>query len=248
MYLPTLTPLTESLLLVRAAWDAIFALHDVWFCNPHDAASITKTSISATTTKQSIAKEKEESEKKRINYLLTHLRDSLLPSWSYTYPSHPPLLTLFLSITAQLLLKLGIYTTVHLKDVLPIISSILLDPFILGTGQDGKKLFLEALRVLREVVLNAWMRVGMAEGGMGEVLMCIVGGWKAVRNYQAEDDEKKEANDLEEIRKELMIVAKLLVKAVEAVADEEDLSQFKADLGRMREVDESLGVLFPVED
>jgi hypothetical protein len=242
MYLPSLTPLPESLKIVEAAWDASLALHDSLFpAVSTDTPKPTNASlIQQTTNTKRPEDSKPTPEQQRIKFLLKHLREEWFQAWSYTYPSHPPLLTLLLQILTRLIPLLGIHTIVHLKDIIPILSTLLLDPFILSTV-DGRDMYKEAIILLREMLLAAWMRIASDEGRRMEVLSLVVGAWTALKERQ------EESEDVGELIDQICRVGRVFVKAVE-VGDKDVVERFRDDVARLEEVDERMGELFGLTD
>jgi hypothetical protein len=208
LYLPTITPLDESLVLLPAAYSALFALYSVRF-DPDE-------------------KEKEkgkEKEKEGMKFLDKLLRKGILAGYAYT--SEDPSIVEILLIQLKILIeKMGIGSVKHLKDIIPILSTVLIDPFV---GQKPS-LALAGIRCAQSVVLNAWPRV-REEGYRIEIVKALVVCWRTV----SEDDKGEE---LEEVKSEIKNTGRLLVKAVGAEVD------IKEELRPLFEVDESVSEVF----
>lgn len=130
----------------------------------------------------------------------------------------------------------------HLKDILPILTQVLTDPF--GTSRpDGLE---EGVKCLQSVVLNGWPRLGLREGGHAmEVVRMLVVCWRIVRDAQEEREIKEEKGRiLKEVKEEITIVGRLLVKAIEAVDSGVDVRE---ELKPLFVVDPSVGDVFGIE-
>lgn len=275
MFLPSLTPIKESELLVPAAWEAIFTLCDVWFSKLHPASqakpnnSTTSSSsprmnpaptglpkisvgpdFSATSTTKLLplrskppttADHENEIYLKKTDYLLRHLRESLLPAFTYTRPAYPSLTTILLQQLYAIIPRLGVYATKHLKDIILLSTSILLDPF------SKTDMLVGSLDVLRVVLLNCWARIASEEDGKWrmEILKGFVGCWAAIRLASVQDGSMTE---VEELKRQLGIVARLLVAVVEVDEVGERVKEFKGYIETLSERDDGLRVIFTQDE
>jgi len=151
---------------------------------------------------------------------------------SYAHAStHPDIVGVLISALSALVQRMGIHSVKHLKDMIPILSAVMTDPF--ATSHEW--LLMEAVKTVKTAVLNCWPRMG-EEGWRNEVVKCLVVGWKGVARALEEEEGAKEDEgeySLVKIREEIKVVGRLLVKAVE-VHEEVD---FRTELKPLIEVD-----------
>ncbi|OJD18652.1 hypothetical protein AJ78_01348 [Emergomyces pasteurianus Ep9510] len=161
LLLPTITPEPESIHLLQYAYPAFLAIIRTRF--PSSRSSSTPTAQSPAKVKP-----KEDPEfQKRLECLTHLLRNRILHSYYHTsnprpientsissYPC-PRLSALLLSQLQLILLELGIHTTKHLQDLVPMVSATLSNPF----GTAYTPLLAAAAEVARIIVLNAWPRI-----------------------------------------------------------------------------------------
>jgi hypothetical protein len=204
--------LEESVVLVPAAYEALFALYDVRF-----------------QPSQELKNEKEKGsvrEKERTKFLDKLLRQGILSGYAHC-SEHPSIVEILLTQLKTLVEKMGINSVKHLKDILPILSTVLTDPF----GASKLSLLLAGMRCLQSLILNAWPRV-REEGCRIEIVKALVVCWRTV----GEDGE-----GLEEVRNEIKNTGRLLVKAV---GEEVDMRE---ELRPLWQVDESVPEVFGID-
>jgi hypothetical protein len=212
LYLPTITPLEESVVLVPAAYEALFALCDVRF-----------------QPSQELKNEKEKgSEKERTKFLDKLLRQGILSGYSFA-SEHPSIVEILLTQLKTLIEKLGITSVKHLKDILPILSTVLTDPF----GSSKPSLLLAGLRCLQSLILNAWPRV-REEGYRIEIVKALVVCWRTVT------EEGKEGEGLEAVKDEIKNTGRLFAEAVGREVD------MKEELRPLFQVDGSVEEVFGI--
>ena len=153
--------------------------------------------------------------------------------------NHPEITTLLLTSLSVLLSKMGINSVKYLKDVLPVLTQALTDPFA-GSRPEG---LLEGLKCLRDLVLNAWPRMGLKDGHGMEVVGMLVICWKIVvdAEHDVDKDDKEKDRVLKEVKKEIEVVGRLLVKAIEAI---DSGANFKEELRPLLTADAGLGSIF----
>lgn len=118
------------------------------------------------------------------------------------------------------------------------ITAILLEPFALASPT----LVLSALKALREVLLNCWMRFADAEGRWrGEVLRASVGIFKTLREGEDENE------GTEEVKEEVGVVGRILVEAVRA-GDSLTFTSFQNDIKSLVEVDAEIAQVFGAQN
>lgn len=132
-----------------------------------------------------------------------------------------------------------------------------------------KGMILSALHLLKQILLASWARIGSDSGRRAEVLRALVGCWVNVKVYERERGEDESARGSERvaerggdgdgdgdgedqrsdltlvIKRELGVVGRILVKAVEAAATGEDeVRGFKDDVGKLIVADGSIAAVF----
>ncbi|OJD26002.1 hypothetical protein ACJ73_02619 [Blastomyces percursus] len=161
LFLPTITPEPESIHLLQHAYPALLAVIRTRFTSPPLQAT-------STPLRSAQPKSKQDTESQKRVESLTHLlRHGILHSYHHTsnprpientsissYP-YPRLSTFLLSQLPPVLSELGIHTTKHLQDLVPMISATLSNPF----GTAFPPLLAAAVEATRMLVLNAWPRI-----------------------------------------------------------------------------------------
>lgn len=220
LYLPNLTPQDESLLLLPAAYTALFALADAQFRSA-DAKETGETHRS--------------SEEELVFYDRL-MRQGVLQGYAYTAES-PPIVTLLVAALSALVERMGIHAVKHLKDVIPILCTAIADPF----ATSCMPLLEASVGALQRVILNCWPRVGRGVW-KGMILRALVGCWMSVR----EEGEGVPAARIVAVTKELGVCGRMLVSAVEG--EEEEEGSIREDIGFLIERDETIGMLFGMSE
>jgi len=216
MWLPTLTPLGESLEILSEAYRALGVLCDVRYPLPTTSSSVPIPSNSKEILKVD-EKEKEEEEvklkKERLKFLDRVMREGIFSAYTHS-SENPDIMEILVEQMSILISKMGIYSVKHLKDILPILSTVLTDPFATAHG----RLLLEAVKALQVVVLNGWPRMN-EERHRNEVIKALVVCWKTVTEALREKKDDEERKKIEELKGEIGVAGRLLVKAVESEID-----------------------------
>ncbi|KAH7355234.1 hypothetical protein BKA65DRAFT_497960 [Rhexocercosporidium sp. MPI-PUGE-AT-0058] len=237
LHLPSITPLSESLEILPLAYEALFTLYDVQFSPltsspalPHKAQH-SQIQIQLETTRSAAQ------EKARLAFLTTFLRKTILQTYLHA-SSHPPIVSLLILEFSTLITKMGIHFTKHLKDIMPILASVLTDPFM-GARLDD---VLGALRTFKVLVLNCWVRI--REGWREEGVRMLVCAWVAVREIEGEGSmDGKRSALVEKVKEEIRVTGRVFAKAVEG--REVDLRE---ELMPLLDVDEGIGEIFGFRD
>ncbi|KAF2739036.1 tRNA nucleotidyltransferase [Polyplosphaeria fusca] len=190
-YLPTLTPESESVLLLDKTFPALLALLNV----------LHPTTTEESTSSLSTGKER---------FLDRLLRDGILAPLFHATPStYPKLATLLLAHLPELLRKMGINSVKHLQSLLPTLSNMLAEPL----GLAHPPLLLAAVRGVQSVILNAWPRIIEHRG---EVMRGTCIAW-----VRCVEELEKEANkdDAHAIQKELKECAAMVEAVLAGDAD-----------------------------
>jgi len=235
LYLPSITPLEESMEILPMAYEALFALYDVQFITApfsDSESSSTATTIISTSKDQNATLQTQE--KARLAFLTSILRQSILPAYLHA-SQHAPIITILLSQLTTLIPRLGIHTTKHIKDILPIVSSVLTDPFAGGRVQDVRV----ALETFRVLLGCCWVRFRGRDGEVWRVegVRCLVGCLGVVGEVDGIGDGDREK--LEKVKEDLRFTGRVFAKAVEG--GEVDLRE---ELRPLLDVDESIWGLF----
>ncbi|RDL40006.1 uncharacterized protein BP5553_04346 [Venustampulla echinocandica] len=202
LYLPNLTPPEESLQLLPAAYGALGVLCDVRYPPPPSHA----TPQTETTDEQQAQLEKE-----KVKLLDRILRKGIFAGYAHSC-EHIPIVEELIRQLRVLISRLGIHTVKHLKDILPIILPSLSDPF---TPSSSPSLLLSCILALQTTVLNTWPRLGVEKYRM-EVIKVIAVGWKNTTDAVVDEKDGVRKEGLETVKKELKVLGRLFVKAVEA--------------------------------
>jgi hypothetical protein len=153
------------------------------------------------------------------------MRKGVLTGYAHS-SSHPAIVEILVQQIKVLVQKLGIHCVKHLKDIIPILSTVLMDPF----GTSRPSLLLEAVRAMQVVILNAWPRMREV-GHRMEVVRALVVCWRTVCEEGGGEEEGK---GLAEVKKEVGVAGRLLVSAVEGEVD------MRAELAPIMDVDAGL--------
>ncbi|KAI4627835.1 hypothetical protein J4E80_001969 [Alternaria sp. BMP 0032] len=167
-YIPSITPENESVTLFREVFPTIISLAQLLPTEPSKGPS-------------------------RERFLDKILREGALSPLAHfpTPSSYPELATMIMSHVPVLLGHMGIDCVKHLRDLVPLISAILQEPFALS----HKPLLLSALKALQSVLLNAWPRLPEYRGA---IMMGICLLWARC----IEERKKAGSQDTEEITRQ----------------------------------------------
>ncbi|KAF1993713.1 poly A polymerase C-terminal region-like protein [Amniculicola lignicola CBS 123094] len=218
-YLPTLTPESESVILLDKAFPALMALVGVLYPPP---SSPSPSSLPSPSSKQ------------REKFLDKILRECILSPLSHAPPSsYPRLATTLLSHLPSLLSSMVIDSVKHLQSLIPFLSDILAEPL----GVAHPPLLAQTAKCMQSVVLNAWPRVGMYRG---EVMRGVGIGW--VRYFEENLGRRQ---GFESVKSELKGVVEILEKVLGT--DEEVKDVWEKEKGELVGADGRLGGLFEGE-
>ncbi|KAL2070390.1 hypothetical protein VTL71DRAFT_13416 [Oculimacula yallundae] len=214
LYLPSITPLSESLQILPLAYEALFTLHDVQFTSPTSIPSPTPstTTTSVQAQKPGLIEQLRKQERSRITYLTALLRNSILTTYLHA-SQHPPIVTLLLSQLTTLIPRLGIHAVKFLKDIFPILASVLTDPFA-GARLQDVTVALETFRVLCTV---CWARIGEV-GWRREGVRCLVCIWGVVGDIDGNGN-GVDGEVLRRVKEEIQTTGRLFAKGVEGMVD-----------------------------
>lgn len=179
-YLPTLTPVEESAIILPAAFSAMLTLIDTTKPSP-----MTHQSPSSA----------------RLKSLDILLRRSILAHYPHIQ-EYPRIVIIYLTHLPSILSRMGIDSVKHLKDLLPLLSAILSDPLAIAYPE----LPLNAVIALQSVIANAWPRISAWDG---EVLKGVVVCWVRCAE-KLEARMSGDGSELEKVKRELKICIEML--------------------------------------
>lgn len=203
--LPTLTPEDESLELYTALYPAYRALVRA-FCGGTSAENPSSVNMASS--------EDDPDDGKRQHYLTLLLRHQLIHGLVHLSAgigtgstTSVPLSTLLISQIGWIVSDMGLSSTVHLQNLLPLLRNILGDPF----GADAPGMLLETVKALHDIVKICWPRI--KEKWWGECFRGIVTCWLNIHDNEVDlslGKDTKGASRLKEVKKQLQIVSCLL--------------------------------------
>ncbi|KAK4640435.1 hypothetical protein QC761_602910 [Podospora bellae-mahoneyi] len=173
-YLPSLTPEDESLQLLEPAYKALLVLAD----------------------KQSATGGKDGSGSSSRHKLLNHLiREGIFTGYFHA-KNHVRIVELLCRETVEIVDAMGVHAVKHLKDMIPMISAILTDPF----ASAAPRTLLSAVKALQAVLRNCWPRLMTGSVWQDEIINALVMCWL----HLDEPTNNISDDSLEEVRKELV--------------------------------------------
>jgi len=200
-YLPTLTPEAQSILLLDAAYPALFTLTAVRF---------------SPTTTVSFQAHPAHVPSAYAQQLSHSLHTQILPSIDRMLESHPTVVVTLLVHLIALIARLGTDTIAHLGILVPMLTEILSMPFIAAYPP----LPLAAARTLQVLLANAWPRMWRWRG---DVLGGLCAAWVQVSQESEERGGSSTSNTVGKSEQtkackiEMRVVVNMLAAAVDAV-------------------------------
>jgi len=236
-YLPTLTPEAESILLLDAAYPALYTLTAVRF---------------SSNTTESVQAAPQHIPSLYVQQISHILHTQLLPSIDRMLESHPAVVVTLLTHLSTLIAQLRTDTIAHLGDIVPMLTEILSMPFIAAYPP----LPHAAARTLQVLLANAWPRIWRWRG---DVLGGLCAAWiRASEESEAEGNSGTrntvgtESEQTEACKKEMRVVVNMLVAAVDAVVVDGTVDgqtvNIRAELERMVQTDPCLQELLHVQE
>ncbi|KAK0119578.1 hypothetical protein ONS95_011018 [Cadophora gregata] len=239
LYLPSITPLPESQEILPLAYAALFALYDVQYTSSSASLRNPPSSTTSTSLSRSSMPPKDKTTlngESKIAFLTMVLRQCILPAYLHA-SEHPPIVSILLTQLITLIPKLGIHATQHLKDILPIVSSVLTDPFAAARLSDVTV----ALQTFQAMVLHCWVRFReelWRREGVRMLVLC----WGAMGELKGDGNGKAGAHIdsevLERVKGEMRVMGRVFAKAVEGSVD------LREELKPLVNVDDSIEDLF----
>ena len=216
-YLPTLTAEDESVTLLSAAYPTLIALSRVRYLDSPSTSKTQRKTPGSSSRDGFLSTPKD----RKIHFLDTLVRQGVLSGFAHASDHVRVAETLFTHLV-MLINELGIEFVKHLKHILPLITSVLSNPF----GPAYPPLFLAATRALQTVALNCWPRMSFWRG---EVLKGMTLCWLRI----AEEDRSDQ--QLMTVEKELQKTAQILAAAVRQEVDiDSDFQQLSVADDRLK--------------
>ncbi|KAF2664864.1 poly A polymerase C-terminal region-like protein [Microthyrium microscopicum] len=206
-YLPTLTPEKESITILNAAFPALIALADAAYpISPEQTHSPPK-----------------------VKFLLKVLRQAFFAGYKHAGENIRVAETLLINLV-PLLRALGIDSVIHLKDLVPILSDLLDDPF----GPASPALMTAGLKASAELIQVARPRIGYYRGS---ILKGLTGLW-----LRLDEDKGLEQSETDSLRERLRDVFAALDDAVKS--ENEWNKDWAKERKSLTDADERLSKLF----
>ena len=236
-YLPTLTPEAESILLLDAAYPALYTLAFVRF------------SASRTESVQAHPQHVPSPYAQQLSHIL---HTQLLPSIDRMLESHPAVIVSLLAHLSTLIAHLRTDTIAHLGDIVSMLTEILSMPFIAAYPP----LPLAAARTLQVLLANAWPRIWRWRAD-------VLGGLCAAWSRMLEESEERGGSGTRDTagtvseqtracKKEMRVVVNMLVAAVDAAVVDGTVDgqhvNMRAELEMMSQADPGLQELLHVQE
>ncbi|KAF7860416.1 hypothetical protein EAF04_008542 [Stromatinia cepivora] len=232
LFLPSITPVEDTLKLLPAGYEALYALCDAKWPEKEDVITIPISSLSSQTTNAP-----KSTAQLRLAFLDRIIRRAILPAYTHCQeiPSVVEILILQIGVIIP---KMKIFGVRHLKDILPIMTNTLINPFF---PDMSPSLIIKTLQTLREVILVLWPRISMEEHRL-LILQALGLLYCNIRSDSVGRFEEKERVDAE-IMKELQETGKVLVAAMRGGEDEAKQA-FKQELDKLIKADGELASIF----
>lgn len=227
--LPTITPEDEALHLLGVAYPALlFTLKTRYHVDRDSKPGQTAT--------------KQDDKKAYIARLITLLRDNVISSFhhvsSYSPASanevisslasfpYPRLSTFLLDQLTILIQELGIHTTKHLQEIVPVVYGTLSNPF----GTAYIPLLLASIATTHAVILNAHPRIWRYRGDvLGALCQC----WTNVSEDESSSKDTEQKSQLRQVMQKLQGAVYLLKMSVGGASSTKMGSEESSDLIEM---------------
>ncbi|KFY65185.1 hypothetical protein V496_02761 [Pseudogymnoascus sp. VKM F-4515 (FW-2607)] len=178
-FLPTLTPVAESQLLLRKAYAALLELGDIRYVS-------------------------EDSKPERNRFYDRLMREGILNGIHHS-GDITIILELLLAEMSEIINRLHIYSIKHAKDILPLLSAVLVDPF----APSNPALLLRGIKTIQTTILNCWPILSEEHHRVQIVKalsICWINLTEEITNSGSEDVKR----GLDQLKQELQISAALL--------------------------------------
>lgn len=246
LFLPSITPVEDTLKLLPAGYEALYALCDAKWPEKEDEQASTGTiTVPTSSLLGKTTNTPESAIRLRLAFLDKTIRHGILPAYTHCQEI-PSVVEILMSQISIIIPKMKISGVKHLKNILPIISNTLINPFFPDTSPS---LTIKTLQTLREIILVLWPRISVKEHrllilqALG-LLYCNTRS-DSVGRSKGEKIVDVEAGVETEIMKELQETGKVFVAAVQ-MGDDEAKEDFKLELDILVKTEGGLASIFPV--
>ncbi|KAK4126047.1 hypothetical protein N657DRAFT_679059 [Parathielavia appendiculata] len=213
-FLPSLTPEDESLQLLGPAYGALLSL-----ANKQPALSMDGISGGP-----------------RNALLDKVLRDGVFMGYFHA-KEHVEIVAVLCQQTVAVLTEMGVHAVKHLKDLIPMLSSIMTDPF----APVAPKMLLSAIKAMQAVLANCWPRIPVSLW-QDEIINALVLCWLNVAEHDHADTDKHHAR----IEQELLTSSKALAAVLKTASREgEQATNLSSHVAPLVTKEPRLGKLFP---
>ncbi|KAI1443638.1 hypothetical protein F5Y02DRAFT_196773 [Annulohypoxylon stygium] len=177
LFLPSLTPEDESLEILGAAYPALIEMAGLTYTKHGPEAG----PVLSGSEKQQIT----ESQRKLLDKIV---REGVMVGYHHA-KEHVRLVGLFYKVLVCIINGMGILAVKHLKDLVPMVSEVMTDPF----GTKHPPTLTSATQLLQAILRNCWPRVPHYCNEIAKILMLC---WLNIEDEDSFPDGSPVANDL----------------------------------------------------
>ncbi|KAF5872311.1 uncharacterized protein Bfra_005668 [Botrytis fragariae] len=240
LFLPSTTPVEETLKLLPEGYKALNALCDaIWPSKEDEEASTSVTTIVKKKPSKHNTTPSKSPAQLRLAFLDRIIRHAVLPAYLHCQEI-PSIVEILIVQIGIIIPKMRISGVKHLKDILPILVNILANSFFPDTSPS---LVLNTLKTLREVILVLWPRISTDEHRLVIISALTLLNCHICSKVDYKSEEQKGASS--EILIELLETGKVFTAVVQQAGDEKERASFEQELARIIETDGTLARVFP---
>ncbi|KAM0125933.1 hypothetical protein ACHAO1_010339 [Botrytis cinerea] len=240
LFLPSTTPVEETLKLLPETYKALSALcNAIWPSKGDEEASTGVTTITINKASKHNTNPSKSPAQLRLAFLDRIVRHAILPAYLHCQeiPSVVEILVVQIGIIIP---EMKISGVKHLKDILPILVNILSNPFFPDTSPS---LVINTLKTLREVILVFWPRISIDEHRLVIISALTLLNCHICSRVDEKSEEQERARS--EILDHLLETGKVFTAVVQQAGDEKERQSFEQELTKIIETDETLARVFP---
>lgn len=240
LFLPSTTPVEETLKLLPETYKALSALcNAIWPSKGDEEASTGVTTITINKASKHNTTPSKSPAQLRLAFLDRIVRHAILPAYLHCQeiPSVVEILVVQIGIIIP---EMKISGVKHLKDILPILVNILSNPFFPDTSPS---LVINTLKTLREVILVFWPRISIDEHRLVIISALTLLNCHICSRVDEKSEEQERARS--EILDHLLETGKVFTAVVQQAGDEKERQSFEQELTKIIETDETLARVFP---
>ncbi|ESZ95200.1 hypothetical protein SBOR_4431 [Sclerotinia borealis F-4128] len=241
LFLPSITPVEDTLSLLLVGYHALYALYDTrWPSTKDEETGTRELTLSINKPSKPTNPTSKSPTHLRLAFLDRIIRHAILPAHLHCQEI-PSVVQILISQLGICISKMGIWGVKHLKDILPIITNILMNPFL---PRASPSLIIETLNTLREIILVLWPRISFDVHRLIILqALALLHGNVGTELADASEDEAIK-NTQGEIMKGLRQTARVFVVAVKGTEDEDVKGIFEEELDSVIEANGDLATLF----